>query len=392
MVKEREYMKKLLVILFAILLLTSCSGAKTVTKKDEAKAMAEEFYKDLLSSDPIEMTSYLNDQETTVFTKDGDKMYTKQIEAGYDYYLFMEDGKKYLISSDGTVFEDESMYDMSLETINTTLLMNVMGYFEVDNDSVTYKATNKNDKELEIVITAKQDNEEVHVTSIGKKNDDGNISEITSETKSGDQSYKLSYKFAYDKTVELPEYKMPVTYDNMPHVDSPYKTIGEIINNLDEDESLMYAFFDNQLVVVDSKDSRHYQFSATVDQELLDTYSGLDAMEDDYDDQVYSLLSEIEIEDCIDFTDAILSEDVLDSYNNKTIEALVNDGFEINGTSFNEDDYYLLAAKDLMDYKIEVIPTEGFDFEAEFEYTDFNEFTIKDIEFDSVEYAALPMK
>ena len=56
------YMKKLLIVLFSLLLLTACAGTKTVTDKAEAKKMAEEFYDELLASDPIMMNSYFNDK------------------------------------------------------------------------------------------------------------------------------------------------------------------------------------------------------------------------------------------------------------------------------------------------------------------------------------------
>lgn len=386
-------MKKLLIVLFSLLLLTACAGTKTVTDKAEAKKMAEEFYDELLASDPIMMNSYFDDKLSTVFAKDKDKMYVDQIEAGYDYYMFMENGKKYLISSDRTLMEDESMYDLSLNTIDMTLKMNVLGYFDVEDDSVKLSVTNNNDTEFVLTVDGKAaDGSSFTVTSTGLKDDAGQVTEIRNEIKSGDTTQKMSYMFTYDNPVELPEYTIPVTYDNMPHVDSPYKTVGDIIKTLNPVEQLSYSFINDELIIIKNVNDKYYQLSAPIDQVLMDQYNSIDFMADDYDKQIYDLISGIEIKDCIDFTDAVLSKDVLASYNGKTIGDLVNDGFEVNGWAFGENEYYVYAVKDLLDYKVEVIPVEGFDFDAEFEYSDFNDFAVKNIVFENVETAALPMR
>ena len=389
-------MKKNIFIIFAVLmlLLSGCSnsGEKTVKTREEVKEMVEEFYKDLSNENPITMKSYFNDELLTEYIKDQDKMYVKQEEAAYDFYMFIEDGVKYLIADDRTLFEDESMYDMYSDTINMTLDMNVKGFLDVEDESVSFSATNKNDKELTLLVSAKDEQGTYEVNTVGKKNDDGKIVEILSTTTSGDQTYNMKYEFSYEDNIVLPEYTKPISYNDMPHVESSYKTFGEIINKYDEENSPMFLFSDNELIMIDSLDGRHYQYSSVVSQDILDAYESIDFMADDSNKQVNNLLSDIEIEDCIDFSDVILSQDVLASYEGKTIGELVEEGFEINGYGISEEASNISLSKDLLTYGAEVTPNEGFDTSAEFEYEDLYGFIIKSVEFEVPDYAALPMR
>lgn len=387
-------MKKLFITLLALmmLLVSACAGnSKTVNTREEAQQMVEEFFDGLLEADPIKVDTYQNDTLMSTFMKDGDKMYQYYEDAGYGYYLFIKDDVKYLISDDLTLMEDDFMYDMSLQTLEFMLMMNVTGYFDVDDGSLTFKATNKADKELLLEISGESDGTQVNINTTAKK-ENNQISEMTTEMIAGEQTVSTTYKFEYNTHINLPEYKVPVTYDNMPHVDSPYATFGQVINELDEDEDLFYALMENQLVVIDEVDNRYYQYSTVLDDETFEKYNNLDFMADDYNQQVYSLISELPIEDCIDFTDSLLSPDSLKAYVGKTIQALVDDGFEINGYSFYEDDANVFVTKDLMTYKVDAIIVDDFDPEADFESEDLVVLGIVDMEFDSVEYAALPMK
>lgn len=387
-------MKKLFITLLALmmLLMSACAGnSKTVNTREEAQQMVEEFFDGLLEADPIKVDTYQNDTLVSTFMKDGDKMYQYYEDAGYGYYLFIKDDVKYLISDDLTLMEDEFMYDMSNRSLEFMLMMNVTGYFDVDDGSLTFKATNKADKELLLEISGESDDTQVNINTTAKK-ENNQISEMTTEMIAGEQTVSTTYKFEYNTHITLPEYKVPITYDNMPHVDSPYATFGQVINELDEDEDLFYALMENQLVVIDEVDNRHYQYSTVLDDETFEKYNNLDFMADDYNQQVYSLISELPIEDCIDFTDSLISPDSLKAYVGKTIQALIDDGFEINGYSFYEDDAYVFVTKDLMTYKVDAIIVDDFDPEADFESEDLVVLGIADMEFDSVEYAALPMK
>ena len=385
-------MRKIGIAILSILFMVACGGTKSITNREEIKTLADEFYKDLETADPITMDSYSDGKLVTTFMKDGEKMYTNQVEAGYDYYMFIKEGTKYLISDDRTLMEDESMYDMSIDTIHNMVLMNVTGYLEQDIDGVTYSATKNGEDELAITVNVKsEEGAEYTISSVGKK-ENGKVTSISSEMKDGEQAYVSEYKFKYDEHIELPEYKEPVTYNDMPHVDSPYKTFGDIIKTVNEEEDLMYLFYEKQLIVIDSVNGKHYQFSTVVDDETYNAYNELDVMEDDYQQKVYQLIENIEIEDCIDFTDAVLTKEELDAYIGKTIGDMVNDGFEVSGYSFYEESNTVYTNKDLLGYKVDVALEEGFDPDSEFEYEDLYGCTVKGIEFVEPEYTALPMK
>lgn len=382
--------KKFIILLLALMmLLTACGSGKTVKTKEEVQQLAEEFYECLKTADKFTMSSYNGDQLTSVFAKDGDKYYVNYPDS-YDYYCFIENGTKYVISDDGSLSESEATYDMTDETINMLLQIYVFFYLDVDSDNVSFTATSK-DNELVINVKTEYEGDKFETTITGKK-ENGNIIDILTESKYDDTLLAGEYKFEYGTSVELPEYTVPKTYNNLPHVESPYKTYGEIIETLDEDESLFHSFFDDELVVIAEKDGRYYQFSSIVSNEVLEAYNSLDFFDENYDQNILDLLADIEIEDCIDFTDELLSQEQLNGYVGKTIGNLVADGFEINGYSLGDEDGVIFAYKDSMDYSISVIVPEGFDAYGEFEYDAFNDFVVDDITFDSVGYDVLPLK
>ena len=392
--KGNDMKKKYIAVIFAVLvlLLTSCNAGnvKTVKTREEVKQMAEEFYGDLLKADNVMMSAYRDEVLVNEFTRDGDRMYVNNTEAGYDYYLFQENGKKYLISDDRTLFEDESMYDLSADTIRMTLDFAVLAYLDADVEGLTYTATKKGDQELVVTIEGSDEGNAFTITSTGTK-ESGSLQSLLSEIRSGENGYQSEYRFAYDKHVELPEYTVIKTYDDLPHVESPYQTYGEIIEQLGEEEALFYCFYDTQLLVIGEKDGRHYQFSTVVDQETYDAFNDLDFMDDDYDQKVYDLLSDIPIEDCVDFTDELLSQGELDSYAGKTVRNLIDEGYEANGWSFWEENNFVFVMKDGMTYRLEVELPEGFDPDSEFEYEDLYGFNIRKMTFESPEYSILPM-
>jgi len=392
--RKRNTMKRLLII-FCILaiFLSACSSGKTVKTREECKAMAEEFYKDLYDADQFTMTSSYDGTMTNVFSKDSDRYYVNNIdpEYGYDYYLFMEDGVKYLLSDDRTLFKDESMYDMTAETLDLTLRMNVMGYFDVEEEDLGFEATQKGDSQLITITKGKMDDgNDLTITTTGTKRD-GRVSSILTEINYGDETHKMEYGFEYDQHIELPEYTIPKSYDNLPHVESPYHTIKELYELSGEDKNALTTVLDDCFLMIVRRDGRWYQFSATVSQELMDQVNALDYMDENYEEKYNALFADLEIEDCIDFTDEVISKEEWNLYAGKTLGDLVNDGFSITGYSFWEQSNYVYADKDEMTYRIEVDPTEGFDTEAEFEYEDLYDFTVKAGEFDSPEYSILPM-
>ena len=389
-------MKKVLILFLCItaMFLTSCSSDKTVKTKEECKAMAEAFYKDLYDADQFTMTSSYDGTTTNIFSKDGDRYYVNNVdpEYGYDYYLFMEDGVKYLLSDDRTLFKDEGMYDMTADTLDLTLAMNVMGYYDAETEDLSFEATQKGDSQLVTVVKGKaEDGSDLTITTTGTKTD-GKVTSILTEMNYGGETHQMEYEFEYDQHIELPEYTVPKSYDNLPHVESPYHTIGELYDLTGDDKNALMAIYDDLLLMIAGRDGRWYQFSATVSQELMDQVDALDFMDDDYEEKYNALFADLEIEDCIDFTDELISAEEWNSYAGKTIGDLVNDGFEVTGYSFWEQSNCIYADKDGMTYMIEVDPTEGFDTEGEFEYEDLYGFIVKGGEFDSPEYSILPMK
>ncbi len=381
----------LLTLLLLALTMASCNGAKTVNDREEARQMAEDFYKDLTNADPVTMSSYSNGELTTVFAKDHDIIHIYSEDGSFDVYSFVKDGKRYTISDDGNLYEDDTTYDFYADSIETMLKMNVTGYFDVEDDTLSFSASKKGDDQLDLLVKEKQDDRDLAISSKGTK-ENGKVSSIVCEIKDGENTYQSEYRFTYDEHIEVPEYTIPKTYEDLPHVKSPYSTYREIIDDLDEDESLTYIFNENNLFVIGEKDDRHYQFSSAVGQDLIDQIDSLDFFADDYQDRVYDLIGNLEIEDCIDFTDELISEQQLEGYIGKQIGDLLSDGFEVKGYSFFEDDNIVLADKDQMTYEFDVILPENFDPEGEFEFDAFNSFVIEDASFSDVEYSVLPMR
>ena len=389
--RRKNFMTKKISFLLCVLLMFSlcaCSSNKPITDKAEAQKAVESFYAGLVDADPITMDTYYQNELSTSLTRDGDML---EVYNAYDdstFYSFVEDGTRYIITTSGDVLEDESTYAFYADSIDLTLQMTALGYFNLEDDSVSYTVTPHGDDELEFVVEMKSDEGTATTKTIGKK-ENGKIVNIVSEIKQGDASSAVEYKFNYDKRIELPAYTMPKTYTNLPHVESPYKTYGEIIDKLGEEDSLSYMLTETELIVIDEYEDRHYQFSSAINQDLVDAYNAIE-FDDDYGQKVYDLFRDIEIEDCIDFTDEILSEEQLSGY--KTVQDLMDDGFEINGYGFGEDSNIIYADKDGMNYMITVIPTEGFDPEGEYEYDDFGDFEITHIEFNELEHYVLPLR
>ncbi len=397
------------VILVAlILILTACGGSgnnngsnnsggnnnSTVTDREKVEEMVRDFYKPLEAADNYKLSVYYSDELSMILTKDGDKMHMENVdeEWGYDYYVLIQDGIKYVITDDRTLMEDEFTYDFASETLDTILNMYVYGYLEMEEEVITFTATPNGENELAFVISGKYEDTSFRDTVTGKK-EDGEIVEfmVEIEDEKMENVFTTKCELTYGEHVEIPEYKVAVTYDDMPRVESPYKSFGEIIDTIGEDDYLNYMIMNDQLLVIDEKDGRHYQFSAMLSQEVIDQYDELDVLSDDYEDRVFALISDIEIEDCIDFTDVTIPQNELDDYIGSEVQAMVDDGFEIVGFSYVEDNCSVYVSKDLLIYMAEVEVPEDFDMDMEPEDEDFGAMVIKGLGFETVELVALPM-
>lgn len=381
---------KLIIILLSLaLLLVGCSNTKTYNSKEDVQAAVEEFFDGFLNEEVIKMESYYSDTLQSVFMKDNDKYYVNYPEA-YDYYCFMLDGLKYTIADDRSVFQEDTTYDMTAETLNNFLLMNVTWYFEMDDETVSYSATSKG-SEINYNIQGNSDGSDYSVNVTAKK-ENNKIFEVTSEIKYDDQVNVSKFLFTYGETIELPEYKMPKTYNNLPHVDSPYKTFGDAIYGHSEDDYFYYMFYDQELLLIVSKDNHFYQLSSVVDPEIINAYEELDFMEDDIEKKIYALIENIEVEDCVDFTNEILNEEQLNAYKGKKIIDLIHEGYEVSGYSFFDDTSVIYLNKDYMEYVFDVEVSEGFDPDSDFDYDAFNDFVVLSGRFDYVGTEALPMR
>ena len=380
----------ILLVVFA-LLLSACSGkTKTAKTQEDAKELVEEYFDGFSDVENIKMETYSDGVLSSTFVKDHDKMYVNYEDA-YGYYLFMMDGTKYLIADDGSLYEDESMYDMTVSTLEMLLQFNVLGYFYFEEeDNISYDAKVVDDKDLTLKISGSYDGEDFEV-NISSSKEDGKITNLTSSVLAGEVEYGVEYKFSYDATVELPEYKAPI---ELPHVESPFNNFGEVIATFDQEDLLSFAYNDQYILIVE-KDGSYYQLSATLDEETLSKYYELDTIDDDYNEKVNELIADIEIEDCVDFTSIVMTEEEKAAVINKTIGDLVIEGFEVNGWSFYDDEdgteyRSIYLTRDGLTYLADVSLPENFDANSDFEAEDLYEAIILSIEFDGPEYSVLP--
>lgn len=388
--------RKVFTILSTMCLVTlsACGGAsetKAITDTKEVEKLANEFYGVLFDEDQFRMSTFLDDNLVTVFEKDGDKYYLDVVEGGYDYYCFLEDGVKYVITDDRTLMEDSSNYDMMNTMIHDVFELNVLGYFKTGDENAKFTATQPNENELNIVLTTTHEGKDYKITSIGKK-ENNRITEIFTETVMPEKTYTTGYKFDYGVTIDLPEIEQRVSYNNLPHVDSPFKTFGEIIDRKEEGEILDYTIMNGELLMFDEVNGRQLQFSSVLDDETLEAFNNLDYGDEEYDAKANALLMDIEIEDCVDYTEILPTQDELDSYIGRQVLDLVEDGFEVTGYGFSEDKNVIFLDKNMMSYTAKVQLSEDFEVDSEFEYDAFYDFIVEGIQFNSPEYAILPLR
>jgi len=419
--KRRTPVKTILAAALALaLLLTACGGKAansqaessapsvvTAETREEVKALVEAFYADLAQANPVCMTSYSGDEASTVFTRDGDRSCTDGLSYGYVYYTFIEDGKKYLISDGETAYEDEFMYDFMTESVNTMLTMFVTGIFSAEDEDeadakLTYSAARTEKTvdgaavtELTYTISGETDGEAGSMTVTGTADASGAVTDILVEMASGEESEKMRFTFEYDGvSVELPPYTVAFTPESLAyeHVESPFATLQELIDPLQEDESLFYMTDDENVYAVCEKDGRQYQVIAPFPEEARADYDALDFFADDYQEKAYAILGALAVEDCVDLTDAVIPQEELDAFAGKTVQDVVDAGFEGTGWSVWEGDATLYFSKDYMEYTATAAMPEDFDEESEFEFEDLGAGVIGEMRFSAPEYAALPMR
>lgn len=382
---------------------SGCSGQATVEvnadTKADAKVMVDDFYKGLAESNPVEMTASANGEVNSIFTRDGTKMKQEDKLNNTVFYLFEDNGKKYYLGDNGEPTEEEYTYDFFTNTIDTTLRFLVTAYFtEEDIEGVNYSANRKevteNGKttaELTLTISAEQEGEKAEIITKGTRVDD-KVTHITATMKNGENSATYDYDFKYDGiSITLPEYTIfdPTKYYT--HVDSPYATFADVQKDAGEDRH-PYMIFEKSVYVITQKDGRLYQLSAEMSDETAQAYEALDFEAEDYEDKTNALLDPLSVVDCIDFTDLAITKETQESYIGKTLGFLMEEGFEQTGYSIWEDGSVAYMEKDSIVYAVDFILPEGFDPDADFEFEDLLESTIKSITFNDVSASLFPLR
>ncbi len=391
-------------VLFSLLLLvslTGCGPKQTVTKadtKEDVRKMAHEFYDTLMEEEHVKVTGYSGDEVLNVVTIDGEKLSLQNTPEDPVSYLFRENGKTYFLSEDGDLSEDSFSYDFYRDTIRTTLTMFVLGLLDSDEtDTLNYSAV-KTDKtedgkalsELVISISGEENGEKAELTLTGNAFD-SKVSDFTFDAKSGEEGYSLRYLIDYDDcTVTLPEYTIVDYSQFYHHVDSEFSTVEELVDATGE-ENVGVSILDNKVLLFMEKDGRHLQYVAELTPEDYEAYWALDNTADDYFEKEAEILRRQNISDCVDFTDAVLPRETLDSYVGKTVKELDDDGFENMGWSIGET-ACLYMVKDAMEYSVTVTLPEGLDENAELSEETFRDSLIQDMEFFTPGSDILPME
>jgi hypothetical protein len=350
--------------------------------------MVNAFYANVLTADPIRMTTTMG-ENTSVFTKDGDKMCSEDAASGTTYYVFRENDANYVIYGGDTAYPDDFMYELLDRSVEISMTMFVTGVMEAEGEdnSLTYKATRTDSadgSELAYVITGESEGESVELTVTGKADADGKVTDVDYQAVSGEESQGLTIHFDYEGvTVTLPEYTIDQgeVLPEFPHADSPYATIQDLINLLGEDESLSYSVMNDGLYAECEKDGRHYQVLAPISQEDQKALDALDFFADDYQEKVYEIIGKLAIADCIDYTDGILPAEELNAFVGKPVRDMFDQGFEESGWSVFEDEAYLFLSRDHMEYSVKLTLSDDFDAESEFEVEDLMDFPVERVEF-----------
>lgn len=395
----------------------SASGAKsepqetviTAATKEEAKKLAEAFYGGIAKANPISMSLHSDGKLVSEFAMNGDTIYSGAPDMDFAYYAFIEDGTKYLLGGDeDTAYESEYMYDMLAESVQTTLDMFVLGYYDADDDGALQFSATQTDKtvngtktsQLVTIITGEEDGKTATVKATGTA-ENGAVSNIICEIDSGEEKGTLEYRFTYKNvSIDLPAYTIDENYNAYgvtiegTHVDSPYKTLGELIATLDEDENLTYVIEDERIYAIGEKDGRHYQFVAPFPEAEQAALDRIDFFSDSYDEERYAILGKLVVDDCVDFTDAIIPQSELDAFVGRTAQDIADAGYELTGWSVGEEGAHLTLEKDGMDYEAVTGFPEGYTYDpdAEFEAEDAYGFPVEAFYFDTPEYVALPIQ
>ncbi len=382
---------KLLSLLLIAMIFTSCAGnTSKANTKEKVQALVEEFYDGIVKQDKYILTSSSNGEVYSTSIVDGENVKFDYADESFsDLYLFVENGNKYVMYEGDQVYEDSELYDMYLQGIGIDDRTFIDGYLSIDDPETKYEASLKkqnNTKELIINIDSTYEGEEYNAVLTVKAVDDKLIS-FEHNTKTADQSSNILSEYQYDN-VELiiPEHELPVAREYT-HIESPYKTIGDIVNKLGVDE-IYTTIQENRFYTVDGT----LELSAAIPDDIYAALEALDFFDENYKTKMLDLVKDLEIDDCIDFSEYVLDQDDFNNYIGRSVEDLVVDGFEGNGWSTYEDTLIIWLEKDGMVYEANIEIPEDLNVDEMEDFSDLYSATIKDMKFSEVSMAAIPLQ
>lgn len=367
-------MFKVLVLLLALVLvlpMAACSSGGGVTKadtKEGVKELTDKFYEGLAEEDKISMTTFYSGEKYSTFILDGDVMHMEDIANSMSYYLFKENGKNYYMADGEEPVKEDVMYDITKDTIKNVLNMFVNGLLdseETTDDDFTFASelSAKNDvSTLKTDISTEQEGETVTLTVIGTKSD----SKIDSITVKQGEEELYRYEFKHNVSIELPEHEIYDPSLFYKHIDSPYATVSDVLAEYADTEDFNYMCYDENILIFTEKDGRQLQLTAPLG-DLAEEYHNIDAMEDDFREKEIGMIKDLAVTDCLDYTDALLSAEEMESNNGRTVGELFDEGYEGASYMFG-DTYYLELDKGPFTYAVDLSLPEGFDLEGEIDY------------------------
>ena len=382
---------------------------KTVNTKDEVKEMVTAFFEKLMKADPVSMTTILDGEEASVFIKDGTKMYSHDVASDVTYYFFEENGVQYGIYDGETAYEDQMMYALYSASVDTFMNMFLTAYFEVEESDgdFAFEGTRTDRTEngvasSELVYSVSGSNEdgEATVKISAKADGEGNVSDLVYEAKSGEEEMKFEFAFAYDVTVELPEYTIGTDGGSGASIDwqyeaveSPYATIKDAIDEIG-DEDIGMVNFGDAVYAYFEKDGHYYQLKGDLSEEIQAEFEALDFMDEDYDEKTKEIYGKVEISECLDYTASIPAKEELDACVGKTIGELIEEGFEGEGWSMDEEltEVDVFVGKDGFSYHAVVTLPDDFDTEAEFGFDELSGAVVTELSFTEVQFYLLPIQ
>ncbi len=206
------------IVLAAILTLSGCGGTGTRAKsRNGCRKIAEEFFKDVDGSDPVMMVGLKDGQVNTVYMRSGDNMYINDVAFGLEYYFFIEDGKKCVLTRNGDVYEDDFNYQLYMDTAGNTVNQFVLNNYDKgafgDKTKVKYTASltegvSGNESASMIYLTFDcKDGDERSFVEVTGLSEDGLVKEIDYKLTSDAYTMDMVFIFTYDDlTIDIPKH------------------------------------------------------------------------------------------------------------------------------------------------------------------------------------------